>query len=197
MKPDEPDLLANSPFKGDLEAELAAAPRPRALPGATAYLAAGVLLVAGFLGGVQAEKAWSNDDSAIPRAGAYPGAAGGNRPYGGGPPGNAFGGGQNVPGNGGQNMPGNGGTRGNGFGGQMTTGTVVKVSGDTVYLRTADGKTVTVKTSGSTEVQVTKAGALKDLKSGAAITVRGATGQDGSVTATTINQGGSTQTRRP
>ncbi|MFG1998675.1 hypothetical protein ACGFNU_05955 [Spirillospora sp. NPDC048911] len=183
--PAEPDLLEVSPFKGDLDAELAAQPRSRALPGPTVYLGAGVLLVAGFLGGIQAEKVWSDGDAGQP-ATAQRGYGGGQRGFGGAPPG--YGGAQ--PGSGGQRGfggPGNG----TGTAGGLTTGTVVKIVGTTVYLRTADGKTVKVKTSGATKVQVTRTGSVNDLKSGTSIIVRGSAGTDGTVTATSVNQGGS------
>ncbi|GAA2607742.1 hypothetical protein SMC26_17760 [Actinomadura fulvescens] len=167
----EPDVLETSPFKGDLDAELAAPPRPRLGPGPTAYLGAGILLVAGFLGGVQAEKAWSNGDPTQPAGRTYPGSqpsyAGGQRGFGG---------------------PGSLGSSGSG---ELTTGTIVKVVGNTVHLRTADGKTVKVTTSGATKVRVTKAGTVKDLKSGTSVVVRGSAAKDGTVTATTVNQGGS------
>ncbi|MER6810895.1 hypothetical protein ABT299_16605 [Spirillospora sp. NPDC000708] len=201
------ELLASSPFDGDLDAELAAKPARRSLPGPTLYLGAGLLLVAGFLGGVQAQK-WTSDDSGSPGGG--PAAAGGYGRtggrgfggYGGGFPGQAGGGGTGTeqggrggtggPGGFGGGFPGQAGGgagAGAGAGGGMTFGTVTKVVGDTLYLRTSDGKTVKVKTSGSTRISVTKDGKLRDLGSGATVIVRGTTGKDGSVTATTVNQG--------
>src|SRR5690349_9398713 len=66
------ELLASSPFDDDLDAELAARPSQRSRPGPTLYLAAGVILVAGFLGGVQAHK-WSSDGSSGPSAGGLAG----------------------------------------------------------------------------------------------------------------------------
>jgi hypothetical protein len=201
------ELLASSPFDGDLDAELAAKPAKRSLPGPTLYLGAGLLLVAGFLGGVQAQK-WTSDDSGSPGGG--PAAAGGYGRaggrgfggYGGGFPGQAGGGGTGTeqggrggtggPGGFGGGFPGQAGGgagAGAGAGGGMTFGTVTKVVGDTLYLRTSDGKTVKVKTSGSTRISVTKDGKLRDLGSGATVIVRGTTGKDGSVTATTVNQG--------
>jgi hypothetical protein len=71
------ELLSSSPFEDDLDDALAAArPQRRSPPGPTLYLAAGILLVAGFLGGVQAQK-WSSDDSGSPGAGRGPGSAAG------------------------------------------------------------------------------------------------------------------------
>ncbi|MXQ65027.1 hypothetical protein GQ466_13375 [Actinomadura rayongensis] len=178
------DLLATSPFEDDLDDALAAVPPRRALPGPTLYLAAGVLLVVGFLGGVQAQK-WNSGTStgtpaAQPGRGAFPGGYGGGQGTGarggyGGAPGGGFGG-----------APGAGG----GFGGGLTTGTVTKVSGDTLWVKTPDGKTVKVKTGGSTSVNITREGSLKDLGEGASVVVRGSAGDDGTVTATQVTEGG-------
>jgi hypothetical protein len=158
------ELLNDSPFGGDLDAELAAAPKRSRLPGPTLYLGAGVLAVLGFLGGIQADKSWggSAGSGTTTRAGAPAGLSFGNR---------------------------SGGT---GVGAGATTGTVEKIVGNTIYLKTAAGTTVKVTTGGSTKVTVAKSGSAKDLKSGSTITVQGSAGSDGSVTATAITQGGAT-----
>ena len=62
----------------------------------------------------------------------------------------------------------------------------------TVYLKTTDGKTVKVKTGDSTKITLSGTGKAKDLKSGASIVVRGETASDGTVTATTVTEGGGT-----
>ncbi|QKG22875.1 hypothetical protein [Actinomadura verrucosospora] len=193
------ELLASSPFDGDLDAELTARPPRRSLPGPTVYLGAGLLLVVGFLGGVQAQK-WTSDDSSSPGGG--PAAAGGYGRTAGRAPGGYGGGFAGRPGGdgtgteqGGRGGTGGPGGFGGGFGGGagagggMTVGTVTKVVDDTLYLRTSDGKTVKVKTTGATKISVTKNGELRDLGSGATVIVRGTTGKDGSVSATTVNQG--------
>lgn len=193
------DLLASSPFDDDLDAELAARPSQRSLPGPTLYLAAGVILVAGFLGGVQAHK-WSSDGSSGPSAG---GAAGGQERgrsrtggYGGPPGASAPQGGYGVPGNGANGgpggMPGDGsGSAANGRTGNVpgTAGTVTKVVGSTLYLRTASGETVKVKTTGKTKIRIVENGKLRDLGAGTTVVVQGSTGQDGSLTAATVNEG--------
>ncbi|MFD0685910.1 hypothetical protein [Actinomadura fibrosa] len=205
------ELLASSPFDEDLDSELAAQPQKRSLPGPTLYLCAGLILVAGFLAGVQAQK-WSSDDSGSGPSGAGgPAAAGGYGSRTGGRAPGGYGGMPGMPGMGGQpggtNGQGAGGT-GNGQGaggsgasgqgpggmaggsaGGATIGTITKIEGSTIYLRTTSGQTVKVKTSGATKVRVTKDGKLKDLGSGTTVIVRGSTGQDGTVTATTVNQG--------
>jgi hypothetical protein len=163
------DLLENSPFTGDLDAQLAPQPRRAKLPGLTLWLGAGVLAVVGFLGGVQADKTWGGSGGTGTAAGP---AAASNRGAGG--------------------TGGFGGFGGGGQGGGGTTGTVTKVVGDVVYLKTADGKTVKVKTGDTTKITLSGTGKAKDLKSGASIVVRGETGSDGTVTATTVTEGGGT-----
>jgi hypothetical protein len=191
--PDD-DLLSTSPFDGDLAEELAAAPpKQRGRPSATVILATGVLLVGGFLGGIQADKHWgaqkapnaSDIVSQLARRGAQGGGgglAGGGGGFGGG---GAFGGagqGQQAGG-----LPGGRAGTSQG-GGSATTGTVKLVDGDTIYVQTANG-IVRVKTTGSTKVTIAKKAKPKDLKAGSSVTVQGPAGQDGTVTATSVAQG--------
>ncbi|MFC7647202.1 hypothetical protein ACFQX6_46780 [Streptosporangium lutulentum] len=70
----------------------------------------------------------------------------------------------------------------------MTIGTIQKVDGEKVYVQTTDGSVVTVNTSDKTSVRVAKEGKVADLKPGGTVTVQGAKAEDGSVTATVINQ---------
>jgi hypothetical protein len=186
-------LLRTSPFDGDLAEELAAAePRQdrRRIPSATLLLAAGVLVVAGFVGGVQADKHWGTKQTptgfgrlagAAGQGGGYPGRGGGTGRRG------AYGQGGGF----GQGGFGQGGATGKGNGaavpGTGTTGTVKLVDGDVIYVQTADG-IVRVKTTGATKVSVTKSAKVKDLKAGASVVVQGNPAQDGSVTATTVTQ---------
>lgn len=177
------ELLNTSPFRGDLAEELAAAePRPRrGLPSVTLLLAAGVLLAAGFAGGVQADKHWGAKPSSDPAAlFGQLGRAGGRRALGGGN-GGGFGGGF-----GGQFGQGSG-SAGSPAGGNATTGTVKLVDGGVLYVQTANG-IVRVRTNGGTKVGVQKSAKLKDLKAGAPVTVQGTPGQDGTVTATSVTQ---------
>jgi hypothetical protein len=152
--------LDSSPYPEDLREELAV--RPRAgLSKLTLTLAAGVVLVAGIIIGIQA--------GGMQQA-----------PQGYGPAGV-----QQAP-------PGDGGRQG-GFAQRMgggTIGTVEKVEGGTIYVKTMDGSTVTVTTTGQTTVQIAKPGKVSDLQAGSTITVRGRQGDDGSVAAASITQGG-------
>ncbi len=169
---DDPEetVLDVSPFQGDLNTELKAEPK-RARPGLTAILVAGVIAVAGFVGGIQAHKTWGAEES-----GGAPTAAGG------GPNGQRFQGGRGE-----QGGQGPGGS----FGG-MTSGTVVEVEDGVIHVKTSDGKTVQVKTSGDTKVTLSEEGSAKDLKSGASVVVQGETADDGTVTASTVTEGGGT-----
>ncbi|MES9603674.1 hypothetical protein [Actinomadura sp. NPDC000929] len=65
---------------------------------------------------------------------------------------------------------------------------MTKVVGNTLYLRTASGETVKVKTTGTTKIRIVEDGGLRDLDAGTAVTVQGSPGQDGLLTATTVNE---------
>ncbi|MEO3784977.1 hypothetical protein ABGB12_16690 [Actinocorallia sp. B10E7] len=161
---DDPEetVLDESPFQGDLNTELKAAPKRRR-PGPTTVLVAGVIAVAGFIGGIQAHKTWGAEES-----GGAPTAAGGGQ-------------------NGQRSQSGQG--PGGSFGG-MTSGTVAEVKDGVIYVKTSDGKTVQVKTSGDTKITLSEEGSAKDLKSGASVVVQGETADDGTVTASTVTEGG-------
>jgi len=68
----------------------------------------------------------------------------------------------------------------------VTIGTVKLVDGDTIYVQTADGNVVTVKTDSKTTVSTAKKGKVSDVKAGQSVTVQGAAGTDGTVTATSV-----------
>jgi hypothetical protein len=122
-----------------------------------------VIVVGGFIGGLEVQKHWgANTSLATPTgAGFQPGAG--------------------FPGLGqaASAAPASGGT---------ATGTVKLVDGDTVYITTSDGRTITVKTSGSTTVQTAVGGSLSDLTNGSSVTVQGQAGSDGSISASTITK---------
>ncbi|ROO88834.1 hypothetical protein EDD29_6516 [Actinocorallia herbida] len=159
-----PAVLDGSPFEGDLEADLAAKPG-RAKPRPATYLVAGIIAVAGFIGGVQAHKTWGAEETGT---GGMP-TASGQRQGGG-----------------------TGGFGGGGFGGGVTAGTVTKVKDGVITLKTSDGESVEVKTSGDTTITLSENGEAADLKSGASVVVRGETGEDGTVTATSVSEGSGT-----
>ncbi|WP_141580152.1 hypothetical protein [Actinomadura sp. WMMA1423] len=172
------ELLATSPFADDPGPGPAARTPQSPRPGATLYLAAGVILVAGFLGGVQAHK-WSSDGSSGAIAGGPEGGRTRTNGYGAPPGASAPRGGYGGP-------PGAPGTA---AGGSGTAGTVTKVVGRTLYLRTASGETVKVETTGTTKFRIFEDGRLRDLGAGTTVVVQGSPGRDGSLTATAVNEG--------
>jgi hypothetical protein len=140
-----------------LAAALAKAAPRRWWNSGTVLLAGLLLLVGGFATGLQVQKSY----------GAETAAAAGNRPAGGrGFPGALASAAPAAP--------------------AATTGTVKLVNGTTIYVETATGDVVTVKTDGSTSVATASAAKLADVKAGQSITVQGATGEDGTVTATSV-----------
>jgi hypothetical protein len=181
------DLLNSSPFEGDLAEELAAEPRPRRRPPSiTVLLGAAVLIVGGFIAGAQADRHWgrsSGPSALFPQAAGRGGQSGGGGGFGAG----AFGqnGAQNGSGAAGGGAQGRGSASAAGGG---TSGTVKLVDGSTIYVQTANG-IVRVKTTGSTKVTVAKKSTAKALKAGSPVVVQGTPGQDGTVTATSV-QGG-------
>jgi hypothetical protein len=176
------DPLSTSPFEGDLAEELEAEPRPRRRPpSVTVLLGTAVLIVAGFIGGVQADRHWGAKKASDPAAllsqlGRRTGAGQGG----------AFGGGQagRLPGGTGTGT----GTGQAGGSGNGTSGTVKLVDGATIYVQTPSG-IVRVKTTKSTKVTIAKKSAATSLKTGSPVVVQGTPGQDGTVTATSV-QGG-------
>ncbi|WP_433797692.1 hypothetical protein [Actinoplanes sp. CA-252034] len=165
------------PDRDGLSAELAAAAPKKWWNKGTVALGVAVLLMGGFLGGVQAQKQWGATTSA---ASGFPGGGTGTRGAGG--AGFPRTGASGAPGG---NLPG-AATTGTAAAGSGATGKVKLVNGKTIYVETADGTVVTVKTDGSTTVNTATRGKLGDVKAGQSITVEGATGDDGSVTATAV-----------
>ncbi|TKK85095.1 hypothetical protein FDA94_27110 [Herbidospora galbida] len=156
------ELLETSPFRGELTEELTARPKRAKLPRLTLFLAAGVVLVAGILVGIQAQKTFGAPDD---RAAVI---------------------GQLMAGRAGQN----GGQMGGQPNRQGTVGTVKLVDGAKVYVEGADGTTTVVTTGADTEVRISKEGKLSDLKPGASVVVQGERDADGNVAATSVTEGG-------
>jgi hypothetical protein len=181
--------LGSDPFADDLSDQLAARAPRRYYTRATAVLAALVLLAGGFFAGAQVQKHYGTSANASSgRTGNgsnLAGGAGGFGNFGGGGFAGRGGTGRTGAGQTGAGATGAGAPVG-GAAANTTTGTVKLVDGTTVYLQTPDGNVVTVKTNGSTSVQVAQNGALSDLTPGAQVTVEGAAGSDGTVTATKV-----------
>ncbi|MFI5896741.1 hypothetical protein ACIA5D_42245 [Actinoplanes sp. NPDC051513] len=175
---------AGADFRDDgLAQELAKAAPKKWWNKATIVLGAVVLLVGGFVGGLQAQKQWgtASSGSGNRAASGFPGAGAGR--YGSGAGAYGFPGGGNLPGGGTGQGTGSGQATAAAAG---TTGTVKLVDGTTIYVQTPDGNVVTVKTDGKTTVSTAKKGKVADVKAGQSITVQGATGSDGTVTATSV-----------
>ncbi|MGW4947823.1 hypothetical protein ACWEOZ_40250 [Actinoplanes sp. NPDC004185] len=133
----------------------------------TLVLGAFALLLGGFLGGLEVQKHYGTDTGT-----AAPGRTGART---GGFPGGAFGGAA---------LPTAAATAAAG----PTTGKVKLVNGTTIYVETADGEVVTVRTGAGTTVQAATKGTLKDVKAGDTVSVQGTADREGTVTATTVTE---------
>jgi hypothetical protein len=161
------------PGHDGLSAELAAAAPKRWWNKGTVGLGVALLLMGGFLGGVQAQKQWGTSATA---ASGFPAGGMGRTGGGGFPRTGASGAPGAVPQETAATAAASGGT----------TGKVKLVNGKTIYVETEDGTVVTVKTDGTTTVSTATKGKLSDVKAGQSITVEGAAAADGSVTATKV-----------
>ncbi|MGH3415863.1 MAG: hypothetical protein ACRDSS_05310 [Actinocrinis sp.] len=175
------DLLAIPPRADDLGAALAARPPRLKLPRVTTSLVAAALICVGFIGGALVQKHLGSSGSGN-RAN-FASAFGGNRTGAAG-------------GTGGFGRGGFGATAGTGTGtgtgataGGAITGTVTVVSGDTLYVTAADGSVYTVKTTGSTSVNISQSGSLSQLKPGQSVVIAGSDDGKGDVAATSITAG--------
>jgi hypothetical protein len=165
------DELSDDPFADDLDEQLAARAPRRWANRATLVLAGLVLLTGGFLAGAQVQKHF----------GAVAAGGGQGQTAGAGLNAGNFGGGRNQNGGGNQNGA-QGGTA------NVRTGTVKLVDGSTIYIQTSDNQVITVRTNGSTAVQLTQPGSLTDLAPGAQVSIEGPAGSDGTVTATRVSR---------
>lgn len=171
------EVLSRPPNARDVTDELTAPPRRR-LPALTLVLGAGVFATVGFLAGVEVQK----DDA---------GKGAGGQSFGGAQAASQYGGrGAGAPAGTGQGagaQPGTGTGASSAAG--VTTGTVKVVDGSFIYVSDSSGTIIKVKTDAGTKIQVTQDGKALDLTPGDTVVVRGATGEDGSVTATTVTEG--------
>lgn len=147
-EPNEPTQSggASAELSAALEQARAKAPSSTSANRATLGLAAALLLVGGFVGGYLTKDATSGGDDR----------AGGNFTRMAGP------GGQGGPGGGQGGRPMN-----------LTIGTITKVDGSTVTIKTTSGTTVKATIGSDTNVNITKTGSIKDLAKGDEIVVNG------------------------
>ncbi len=169
--------LDSDPFADDLSKELAHAAPKTWFNRTTIVIGGLVLIVGGFLGGIQVQKHYgsSSTNSAatdianlrnqFARTGTGNGTTRGEG-----------------------NFPGFGGTNGaTGAAAAGQTGTIKFVDGTTIYVTLADGTVLTVQTTGSTKVVTSTTTKLSALKVGETITVGGGTpDSSGNMTATTV-----------
>ncbi|MFJ8830871.1 hypothetical protein [Micromonospora aurantiaca] len=158
----------------DLSAALSAA-APRRLWNRGTFVLAGLLLVlVGFLAGTQVQQRWGDAPAAAQpgRMGGVPGTLPSGFP-GGGP-------GRGEPGDGSTPAP----------AAAATTGKVKLVDAGVLYLETADGTVVTVRTDDRTTVQTSRKSELAKLRAGQTVSVQGDRSADGTVTATTVTATG-------
>lgn len=171
------ELLSIPPRADNLAEELAARPPRSRLPKATLALSAGFLIAVGFIGGVLAQKHYGGSTTAGGGRAAALASTFAGRGTGTGRGG--FGGGAGT---------GTGAGAG-GFGASSITGSITVVSGDTLYITSTTGTVYTVKTTGSTSVELSSSGSLSRLKPGQTVTISGTAGSGGTVNATTITAG--------
>ena len=180
--------LSADPFADDLTAELAAAAPKPWHNRATVVLGAFVLIVGGFLGGVQVEKHYgktttaANARAALSQFANARGGAGGTGGFG-------RGAGTGGTGTGGGTASAAPSTASGGTSAQANAGKITLVDGSTIYVTLASGDVLTVKTTSATKVSVGAVSKVSGLKAGQSVTVTGPTDSSGNVTATSITAG--------
>ena len=153
----------------------------------------GVLLLAcGFIGGVLVEKGQTSSGSSSSGASGLAARFAALR-------GGASGAGSSTTGSGsagaGSTGAAFGGSAGAGAGAagftRPTAGTVAYLDGSTLYVTNSEGNTVKVQTSAGTTVNKTVKSTVKEIHPGETVTVTGATGSNGAITAESISAGAS------
>ena len=179
--------LSADPFADDLTAELEAAAPKSWHNRATVVLGASVLMVGGFLGGVQVEKHYGKTTTAANARAALSQFA--NRGGAGGTGGFGRGGATGGTGTGGGTASAAPSTASGGTSAQTNSGKITLVDGSTIYVTLASGDVLTVKTTSATKVSVGSVTKVSGLKAGQSVTVTGPTDSSGNVTATSITAG--------
>jgi hypothetical protein len=159
----------------DEPVELPARPRRRLLSPAPLALVAALLTACGFIGGVLVEKGQSASSSSVGAGSGLASRLAGLRVRG------AAGTGSGVIAGGGS---------GAGGGGQRpTAGQVAYIDGRTLYVTNAEGNTVKVTTSAGTSVSKTVKTSVHGIHPGETVTITGASGANGAISAESINLG--------
>jgi hypothetical protein len=182
-----PETLAYEPIEEEQDGwaeepeELPARPRRRLVTPIPLALLGVLLIAGGFIAGVQVQKGESSS-SASTGAGATAGLASRFAALRGGT--SSTGSSAKAPSGAAGGFPGTGAgaTR-------PTSGTVAYLDGSTLYVTSSEGNTVKVKTSPSTGVTKTVKTKVKGIYPGETVTVTGATGSNGTVSAESISVG--------
>jgi hypothetical protein len=82
------------------------------------------------------------------------------------------------------------GTGSTGAGGGGTTGTVKLIDGTNIYITDSNGTVVKVATTPQSQISITVPGSVTTIKPGDNLTVSGATGPDGTITAANVRDSG-------
>jgi hypothetical protein len=172
---DDPDMGFYDDDAAQPADALPVRPRRKLLTPVSSGLLAVVLVVGGFIGGVQVQKHQGDGPGArsgLPAAFAARMAQGGGGPAGG--PGTTATG------------AGTGTARAGGGSGGATAGTVANIKGSTLYVTSADGTTVKVKTNDNSEVTRNASSSVGSVHPGDTVVIQGSTASSGTVTASSI-----------
>jgi hypothetical protein len=178
---DEDGEWSDEPGEAD---ELPPRPRRRLLTPIPLALLGGLLIAGGFIGGVQVQKGESSSGSS--------GGAGAGLPSGfaalrgGGPSSTGTSSGKSPAGGSSGGFPGAGAG-----GSRPTVGTVAYLAGSTLYVTNSEGNTVKVNTSAATSVTKTVKTKVNGIYPGETVTVTGAAGSGGTVSAESVSVGSS------
>jgi hypothetical protein len=159
----------------DEPVELPARPRHRLLTPAPLALLAALLIACGFIGGVLVEKGQSASSSPAGTASGVASRLAGLRGRGA----------SAIP----SAVTAAGGFGASGAGPRPTAGQVAYIDAGTLYVTNAEGNTVKVTTSAGTSVNKTVKSSVHAIHPGETVTVTGASGAGGAISAESINVG--------
>jgi hypothetical protein len=142
----------------ELEQELPERPRRKLVTPVRAALAAGLIAAAGFIGGVEVQKAQGGSSSSGARAGFPGGGASGAPPAG-------FGGQQQS---------------------NATVGSVKSKDGKTLYVTDSNGNTIKVETTSNSKITRSATASSGAIHPGDSVVIQGSKSSSGVVTATQI-----------
>jgi hypothetical protein len=170
---DDPDMELYDEGPAEM---LPARSRRRLLTPVTGGLLAVVLVAGGFIGGVQVQKHQGNGTNSGAARNGLPAAFAARL---------AAGGGAAPGGTASSGVAGGAGRAGGGSGG-ATAGTVANVKGSSLYVTSADGTTVKVKTNDNSKVTRNASGSVASVHPGDTVVIEGSTASGGTVTASSI-----------